>query len=241
MFERTRILCFDLDNTLWDVWPVIARAERAVYDWLSENHPCVASRYSIEELRAARISLARAEPSLAHDVTALRVESLARIAREVGAPETLGHDAFEVFYAVRNAVTLYDDVLPALSRLGRHFRLASFSNGNADLRRIGLAQYFELSLTAGDTGVAKPDARAFAAVLARLGSRAEEVVYIGDDPQADVVGARDAGLRTVWVNRGVMSWPLTLPAADLEVSDLKELVSTAGCTGDALTNAEHHR
>lgn len=227
MFDRTRILCFDLDNTLWDVWPVISRAEQAVHDWLGESYPQIAQRWTVEAMREARMSLARSEPALAHDVTALRVAAMTRIARDSGAPASLGQEAFAVFYAARNSVTLYDDVLPALSALRRRFRLASLSNGNADLRRIGLADHFELSLSAGEAGAAKPDARAFTALLSRLGARADEVAYVGDDPQADVVGARAAGMRTIWVNRGVIDWPANVAAADLEVSDLMELVAHA--------------
>ncbi len=225
MFERARILCFDLDNTLWDVWPVIARAEQTVHDWLAKHHPVIAARWTIAQMRELRMALARAEPALAHNVTALRIASLVQLARETGEPESVGERAFEVFRTARNEVTLYDDVRPALVALGRRHRLASFSNGNADLQRIGLAHHFEVSLAAADTGAAKPDPRAFNAVLRSLGASADDVVYIGDDPEADVAGARAAGMRTVWVNRGVMPWPEELAAADLEVSSLTELVT----------------
>jgi FMN hydrolase / 5-amino-6-(5-phospho-D-ribitylamino)uracil phosphatase len=47
-------------------------------------------------------------------------------------------------------------VLPALTRLGRRFRLATMSNGNADLAAIGLAKFFETSLCAREIGALKP-------------------------------------------------------------------------------------
>jgi putative hydrolase of the HAD superfamily len=226
MFNDIRVLCFDLDNTFWDVWPVIARAERAVHDWLLEHHPRIPQRWSIEEMRAARMELARAEPEIAHDVTALRVEALVRHARELGEPESVGARAFDVFHAARNNVTLYDDVRPALAALRRRFRLATLSNGNADMLRIGLAGEFELCLTARDVGAAKPDVRAFHAVLQALGAPAHQVAYVGDDPHADVAGARAAGLRSIWVDRGTQPWPEALRRADLEVRNLTELAAT---------------
>ena len=227
MFSQVRVLCFDLDNTFWDVWPVIARAERAVHDWLIAHHPRIAERWTIEQMREARMALARSEPALAHDVTALRRESLLRQARELGEPESVGERAFEVFHAARNEVALFDDVTPALRALGSRYRLATLSNGNADLARIGLAPHFEICLTARDVGAAKPDPRAFAALLKRLRVSADQVAYIGDDPHADVAGARAAGLRSVWVNRGVFDWPEALPVADLEVRSLTELAALA--------------
>lgn len=227
MFPGLRVLCFDLDNTFWDVWPVIARAEQAVHDWLGLHHPHIAGRWSIEQMREARKALALEEPTLAHDVTALRCEALARHARAVGEPGSVGERAFEVFHAVRNEVTLFADVEPALHSLGRQYRLATLSNGNADLTRIGLASHFEVCLTARDVGAAKPDARAFAALLRTLGAEPHQVAYVGDDPQADVAGARAAGLHTVWLNRGVIAWPADLPGADLEVASLAELAELA--------------
>lgn len=227
MFDDVRVLCFDLDNTFWDVWPVIARAEQAVHDWLRQHHPRIPERWTIQQMREARMALARAEPELAHDVTALRRESLLRQAREVGEPESVGERAFEIFYAARNEVTLFDDVTPALQSLGRRYRLATLSNGNADMQRIGLADHFEVCLTARDVGAAKPDPRAFAALLSRLQVAPRQAVYVGDDPHADIAGARAAGLRSVWVNRGVIVWPDDLPTADLEVRNLAELAALA--------------
>jgi putative hydrolase of the HAD superfamily len=93
------------------------------------------------------------------------------------------------------------------------------------MQRIGLERYFELCLTARDVGAAKPDVRAFNAVLQALGAQAHQVAYVGDDPHADVAGARAAGLRSIWVDRGVLLWPDALPRADLEVHNLTELAA----------------
>ena len=226
-FDRVRVLCFDLDNTLWDVWPVIARAEQTLYDWLREHHPRIPERWTVQQMRESRMELARQEPALAHDVTALRVESLRRQAREVGEPESLAMPAFEVFLHARHQVDLYDDVMPAFARLQQRFRMATLTNGNADLQRIGLMPHFELALTARDVGAAKPDTRAFEAVVAALGVQPHEIAYVGDDPHADVAGARSAGMRSVWVDRGVHAWPEEVIRADLEVRDLQQLAAVA--------------
>jgi HAD superfamily hydrolase (TIGR01509 family) len=144
-------------------------------------------------------------------------------AREAGYPERLADEAFEVFYAARNQVEVFADVVPALDRLRTRFRLMTLSNGNADLRIIGLEHYFERTLAARDAGAAKPDRRIFEVMLSAAGLQAWQVLYVGDDPHADVRGARDAGLHVAWVDRFGRSWPKELAPPDLAVRDLEEL------------------
>jgi FMN phosphatase YigB (HAD superfamily) len=112
-----------------------------------------------------------------------------------------------MFFRARNEVVLYDDVRPTLERLVHTHRLFAISNGNADLAAIGLADYFEASLSAREAGMLKPDPRIFDILLQRSGLRAAEVVHVGDDPEADVEGARGAGVQPVWLNRDGLPWP----------------------------------
>jgi FMN hydrolase / 5-amino-6-(5-phospho-D-ribitylamino)uracil phosphatase len=201
-----RAVCFDLDNTFWDVMPVIERAETAMYDFLALRYPRVTAAMTVEMLRKARQETARAYPQMAHDFTFLRRQTLADHAREFGYAEAMADEAFGAFLQARNEVELYDDVLPGLERLKPHFRLFTASNGNADLNRIGLAHYFERCLAARDVGALKPDPRLFHKVIEGTGLTPQQVVYVGDDPALDVVGARAAGMHPVWINRGEFAW-----------------------------------
>ncbi len=217
-------LCFDLDDTLWDVRSVLRRAEEAVAEFLAANYPALAAVHSTQTGTAARMALAGAEPARAHDLTWLRTEAMKRMAATVGLPARVGEEAFEVFIAARNEVTLYDDVTPALAALQPRYRLATLSNGNADLARIGLAPRFQVMLNARDVGAAKPDPRAFTAVAEALRLPPSQIAYVGDDPHADVFGARGAGMRTIWINRQARFWPADVPAADREIRDLSALL-----------------
>ena len=171
MLSNVRAVAFDLDNTLWDVEPVIARAELRLHAWLRQNCPRIAQRLSIEDMRAAREQLARQEPHNAHDFTYLRIAALARHARECGYEERVAQRAFEVFFAARNELELFQDVQPALERLRLRYALATLSNGNADLARIGLADLFEVSLNARQIGCAKPHPRCFERLAQELQRR----------------------------------------------------------------------
>ncbi|MCZ7416346.1 MULTISPECIES: HAD family hydrolase [unclassified Streptomyces] len=101
---------------------------------------------------------------------------------------------------------LFPDVLPALDALRdgyRHGVLSNSSTRNQDrkLRRLGIRDRFEVLVCADDIGCAKPDPGAFRAACAALGLPPHEVVYVGDQLTTDALGALDAGLAGVWLDR----------------------------------------
>ena len=218
-----RAIAFDLDNTLWDVGPVLVRAEQRLHAWLSEHCPRITERVSVEDMRAAREQLARSEPHNAHDFTYLRKAGLAAHARDCGYSQEVAERAFQVFFAARNELQPFPDVRPALERLRSRYQLASLSNGNADLGLIGLAPLFSVSLNARQIGVGKPHPRCFEHLARDLRTAAVNILYVGDDPLLDVEAARAAGLRTAWMNRSHAPWPSDLKPADLDVADCTHL------------------
>lgn len=221
--QALQVLSFDLDDTLWPVGPVIEAAERELFGWLQQSHPVVAFGHSIETMRALRESVAAQYPQQAYDLTFLRREALARQFGAAGHDQALADHALEVFLTARNRVALYPDVRPALERLGKRYRLFAISNGNADLQRCGLAGLFEGHVTARVAGAAKPDERIFMRMLREAGVRAADVLHIGDDPLADVIGAQRAGLQAVWLNRDARVWPEQLEAPLRTIRTLTDL------------------
>jgi 2-haloalkanoic acid dehalogenase type II len=226
--REVRAVIFDLDDTLWDVGPVILRAEHAMLQFLAARYPRVLDLHTLDSMRDLRARMGLEHPAMRHDFTWLRTQALLVHAREAGYPESMAHEAFEVFYRARNEVALYDDVLPALALLSERYRLFAISNGNADLGAIGLARYFERSLAARDAGMLKPDPRIFTMLLDSAGVQASQALHVGDDPQADVEGARRAGIRPVWLNRHGADWPDSLPVPEHAVGSLAELVTLLG-------------
>ncbi|HEY6642360.1 HAD family hydrolase [Povalibacter sp.] len=223
--KTLRALCFDLDDTLWEVWPVIRKAEQAMYDFLLERYPRAAEAMTIEAMRDARARIALDYPHMAHDFTFLRQQALREQAAACGYPEVMADEAFEAFIAARNRVELYADVRPALQVLQGRYRLFTASNGNADLGRIGLSHLFERSVAARQVGVLKPAAAVFLKVLEGTDLAAAEVMYVGDDPHLDVEGARAVGMSTAWVNRTGAAWPEDIEPATYSVTSLSELVA----------------
>lgn len=217
-----KAITFDLDDTLWDIWPVVERAERLLQEWLAARYPLISEQFTPLELRGLCSEIAVAYPAIAHDRTRLRKAALQLAAKRSGYSEFDVEAAFAVFYTARNAVELFADVRPVLTRLAQRYTLASLSNGNADVRLIGLDDVFTFSLNAVDAGAAKPERQMFELACHRLGVAPAQIVHVGDDPEHDVQGAANAGFRTVWLNRTGRDWPGGL-TADAEVCDLPAL------------------
>lgn len=220
-----KLITFDLDDTLWDVTPVMQDAEAALRNWLAMHAPRLGP-VSVEHLWTIRAGLLQADPALKHRLSELRRRILLHALEEVGysrgEAETLAEGGFQVFLAARHQVELFAEVHPTLETLANHFQLGVITNGNADVRRLGLADYFQFTLCAEELGVGKPDPKPFQEALKRAGIAAEHAVHIGDHPSDDIAGAQAAGLRAIWFNPLGKPWE-TEVTPDAEIRSLAEL------------------
>jgi HAD superfamily hydrolase (TIGR01549 family) len=221
--SKIQAITLDLDDTLWPVWPTIARAEGVLQDWLSLHAPQTALLCENAELKQSiRAEINQRHIDKAHDLSFLKREAIRETLRRAGDAPQLADDAFDVFFAARQEVTLYDGVEEALARLAARYPLVGLSNGNADVFRTAAGPYFKAAVSARQFGAAKPDARIFHAAAAQLSLPAEAVLHLGDDATADVWGAINAGMQTAWVNTQGHAWPHAL-AQPLTVSHLADL------------------
>jgi putative hydrolase of the HAD superfamily len=196
-----KAILLDLDDTLWPIAPVILQAEQTLFAWLRNNAPLVAERFTIETLRQARLELLAQRPEFQLDLGALRRAGLVCAFEQAGEDVTKVEQAMTEFFAARNSVIPYDDVLPGLVRLKARMRVAAVTNGNADLETIGLAHHFHAWVAAPQFGRAKPEPEIFLAACEAVGVAPGEAVHVGDDLLLDVAGAQRAGVRGVWMNR----------------------------------------
>jgi FMN hydrolase / 5-amino-6-(5-phospho-D-ribitylamino)uracil phosphatase len=229
--SKIKAISLDLDDTLWPIWPVIERAEKALLNWLSDHAPMTAAMFaSPTALREIREYMAdvmlKQRPDIKHDLSAIRRESIRLALHRANEDPLLADAAFEVFFAERNRVNLYRDVLPALTALSARFPLVALSNGNAQLGLVGLQDYFKAAISAKEFGSSKPDPRIFAAAASAVGVQAHEVLHIGDDAALDVVGALNAGMQAVWLNREEKLWPYEDSTPTVEMLSLGELCET---------------
>jgi len=132
------------------------------------------------------------------------------------------------------AWSLFPDVLPALDALVATHRHAVLSNSSLlvqdrKLRVLGVHDRFEAVLCAAELGVSKPAAEAFHAACEALGLPPHQVAYVGDHPEIDGRGAADAGLLSVWIDRGGAHTVTDGgPAGPRRISSLAELPAIVG-------------
>ncbi|MEQ1737830.1 MAG: HAD family hydrolase [Rhodoglobus sp.] len=107
----------------------------------------------------------------------------------------------------RAAWQLHADALPCLDELAsRGIRLGIITNGDVDFQRVkidrlGLASRFEHVVASGALGFAKPDRRIFEQACSLFDVPVGDALYVGDRLLTDAVGAAEAGLTGVWLNR----------------------------------------
>ncbi|MFI7637635.1 HAD family hydrolase [Nonomuraea sp. NPDC049400] len=102
------------------------------------------------------------------------------------------------------------EVLDGLDRLrAAGWAVGIATNGMADnqtgkIRRTGLAARVDGWAISEAEGVRKPDVRLFEIAAHRCGASLDSGGWVvGDDPEKDIAGGRKAGLRTIWIDRGV--------------------------------------
>ena len=213
-----RGIVFDLDGTLLDhdgaelaalskLYPTLLDGDDGPQRWLAFPDFAAAwhdaaergwQRYvegelSFEEQRAWRVQ----------QVMALHDESGAA---ERPLTEQEVSDIFDSYLTLyEESWSLYPDVLPCLEGLAA-YPLGLITNGDGDQQRqkldqTGIAGYFKSVVVSGDVGVAKPGRQIFERSAEELGLQPDELLFIGDNPENDVLGAKQAGWHAIWLNR----------------------------------------
>lgn len=103
-------------------------------------------------------------------------------------------------------LALYPDAEPTLSKLKDDgFSVGMVSNAPSDtgkvVEELGIARYFDSVVISGVVGYSKPHPEIFRIALKEVGAKPEEAVHIGDLYEADVVGARNAGIMGLLIDR----------------------------------------
>ena len=141
------------------------------------------------------------------------IESYCEFVKALGVQEHVEQVTWELLQSehslfAASAATLYDDTVPTLQHLrDAGFKLAIVSNWDTPLdpltERLGIAHYFDIIVASHDARVlsAKPDPHIFNYTLAAVEVSAAEAVHVGDTYEADIVGARNAGIRPILIDR----------------------------------------
>jgi len=118
---------------------------------------------------------------------------------------------------------------------GRRIACAIVTNGSTNLQMekvmaSGLDELVQTIVISARLGIRKPDRRIFIQALAEMRADPTTTLFVGDDPDADILGAKAVGMRTVWLSRG-RQWPYRDDCPDHivgQLSEVRELVFQGG-------------
>lgn len=233
-----RAIFFDLDDTL-------IRYDAAYEIALSASHTVLASRHphiSLDGLRNAIYAAYEKQfgydtPGFA-DLGILSVRQLREILTgdalrdlqlETG-PDFVAslieaHEAVE-----RKEIQPFVDTLETLDILAKSFPLGVITNGPSAMQREKLANLelthrFPVIVVDSEFGHPKPDVRIFAHAAEAVGCKPEELLFVGNSPEADVTGAVSAGWTCVWLNADDAPLPANIPAPHYVVRQLSEILT----------------
>ena len=228
---RTTTVLFDLDDTLFDhmaTSQAALAASTATLSWLrpvafeelhrrysellEEIHPLLlAGRYTYPEARRLRFQRLLAP----YDLTLTEAET------DQFADFHYGH-----YRRLRQQVP---GALALLERLKPQVCIGIITNNRTSeqedkLHFLGMTHLVDALITSEDVGATKPDPRIYEVALQRLGARPEETVMVGDNWQADVLGALAVGIRPLWLNRFGARRPLAQVEEITSLEPLAEVV-----------------
>lgn len=127
--------------------------------------------------------------------------------------------------------TWYSDAIPVLTILRkRGYRLGLITNTHwrlLDETKKELNKYFDVITLSYEHGYAKPHPSIFLTTLNMLGINAKNCLHVGDDPIADVKGAKKVGMKTAFVKRGKRKANANIQIEQLsELTELLQMVKT---------------
>lgn len=229
---RIKAVCLDIDDTLVDF---TSSARQALHDligrddmwsrWQRTTDEHVA-RVVAGELPYDAMHRARTKAFFA-DLGALLDDDLVATLEERRCTQ------------LRTTWQLFNDAIPCLDWLrAAGIKLAAVTNASgqhqrAKLTGLGISRFFDTILIAGEIGAAKPDPVIFHTACRQMGVATSETMHVGDLLDTDAIGARDAGLHAVWLDRRGTDEPVDAGVQTIEtLADLPRLIVSEYRTPD---------
>lgn len=220
---------FDLDHTLWDFEKNTAEAIQDLYEmfglsrWKFFSCPDLIRVYhEVNDVLWVEFSHGRIDMlQLRNQRFPLALIKLGMKQKNI--PPDIGMRYLEIGPRKQNVMPHTKEVL---SYLKKKYHLHLITNGFNDVQHIklkyaGIHEYFDKIITSDSAGYRKPEKRIFDFALHLAGSDREEAVMIGDNAEADMLGARNASIDQIYFNpkKTKRDFPVTY-----EIYSLKELI-----------------
>lgn len=222
-----KLLTLDLDDTLWHAKPILLNAERLVIQFFTSHCPTLLEVFDHKALIDKRIAVYKSRPDLRHQISQLRIEAVRQALLEAGYGEQDASDyanqAFKIFIDARHQIDYFPDTFEVLEVLSKRFTLAALTNGNADVQRLEIAKFFDISATAEQINASKPAPDHFQFAMQEANVCSAETIHIGDHAEHDILGAQQLNIATIWVNTKGKHWDTNQELPSASISALSEL------------------
>ncbi len=229
-----KAMTFDLDDTLYDNYPVIMSVEKRAAEWMHQHHP-ISKKMDQKQWRTFKLNLAKQTPFLQSDVSEWRFQQIRQGLMHLGYDDPNASQAakevMDQVFIWRHEIDVPDLTHQVMKELKQHMPLIAITNGNVNPANIGLGEYFDLVLNAGPDGWAKPHADMFTTALTHLNMPAENVLHVGDNLISDVAGAKYAGMQACWLNdfdKALKQQDDAILLPDVEITSVKDLLAFIG-------------
>jgi HAD superfamily hydrolase (TIGR01549 family) len=122
----------------------------------------------------------------------------------------------------------------AMKKIAKHLRVGLISNfddsetGHLIMADTGIRELFDAIIISADTGYRKPNPLIFKKILEMMRLEPADILFVGDTPHDDVLGAKGVGMHSAWIRRRDRELPEGIPAPDLVIADLAELPERIG-------------
>jgi FMN hydrolase / 5-amino-6-(5-phospho-D-ribitylamino)uracil phosphatase len=142
--------------------------------------------------------------------------------------------AKDVYVADRfRGLKLFPEAVDVVETVRVHVGIGMITNGPSDIQRqklslLGIEPLFPFILVSEEVDLWKPDPRIFQRAMELGEAEPHETVYIGDNPDHDVAGAKAAGITSVWINRSSREWPGNGEPPDHQITDLRQIFDIFG-------------
>jgi putative hydrolase of the HAD superfamily len=211
-----RAVIFDLGNTLMypvasDLWPeVIKRGNQALMEHLCNlNIISDCDNFLLEFNQRLHQYYDDRDNQMIETSTFLVLKELLAEKGYTDISDTVIRDSLDAHYAVtQKNWQLEDDAIECLSTLQeQNYKLGLLSNAGDHrdvlqlVEKFNLEPYFEFILTSAGCGYRKPHQRIFQLALEKVNARAGAAVMVGDTLKADIEGANQMGMYSIWITR----------------------------------------
>jgi putative hydrolase of the HAD superfamily len=220
-------ILFDFGNTL--VYPLADW--QALFVWTARRiDPTLQPNRLVEAYRRVVRRLPPWPPAVDFAaIEAYKHRFSAEFTEEIGKGKHEGWDLLNFLTQLKKVAErrrLYPGVKGLLEMIRtRNYRMGIISVNYGTLedqcRKLGILQFFDVLIDSARVGFLKPNPRIFQVGLERLNLSPSEALYVGDSYWEDIIGARAAGMHTVWVSHGRIRADRF--EADLEVQDIREI------------------